>query len=248
MELIPSFLAVCLIALTHVLAAWPGFFRHDRHKLLSVAGGAAVAYVFVYVLPKLSKQSHVVVDALGQGFLGFTSLHVYGVAMLGLIAYFGVSRLTDMTEENALYRQPPIPVEWAVRLHVASFAAYSLLVGFIIASLGKPRIELIGLATLALMLHFLGNDYHLAQKYQQAYRRVIRWVLAASVLAGWLIGTLAKVSATTVAYGFAFLSGAIIINTLREELPHEAHASFWLFLGGALGYSILILLIIRAKG
>ncbi|GGM40973.1 hypothetical protein GCM10011351_28980 [Paraliobacillus quinghaiensis] len=42
---------------------------------------------------------------------------------------------------------------------------------------------------------------------------------------------------------FAFLSGAIILNVLKEELPEDRESSAWAFSLGANGYLALLLTI-----
>lgn len=235
-----SFIAVFVLALSHVVAAWLPRTSHAKgHGWISAAGGAAVAYVFVYILPKLAKQSQALVAEHGPGLLGLLDRHVYVVAMLGLMVYYGVNRLVDVQTVFAGGQTRFARV--AIGAHVGSFAAYSLLVGFLIAELGTIRIEKIVLVILALALHFFSNGHYLRECYGDVFRRFICWILAAAVLVGWLIGLAMDVTSTTVALSFAFLAGAVIINTIREELPHERLGNYWAFFGGAVGYATLVL-------
>ena len=41
----------------------------------------------------------------------------------------------------------------------------------------------------------------------------------------------------------SFLAGAILINTLREEIPRERHGRFWPFIVGIAVFSVLAFLI-----
>lgn len=68
-----------------------------------------------------------------------------------------------------------------------------------------------------------------------------RWVLSTAVLAGWGAGVGIAIGETALAALLAFLSGGIILNVLKEELPEEHESRFWAFaLGGSL-YAVLLL-------
>ncbi|ELZ45122.1 hypothetical protein C464_12785 [Halorubrum coriense DSM 10284] len=42
---------------------------------------------------------------------------------------------------------------------------------------------------------------------------------------------------------FAFVSGGIILNVIKEELPNPQQGRFLFFLGGAVAYTIVVALI-----
>ncbi len=44
---------------------------------------------------------------------------------------------------------------------------------------------------------------------------------------------------------FAFLSGTILVNVMKEELPHQKEISVWAFFLGAALYTLLLYLIDR---
>lgn len=73
--------------------------------------------------------------------------------------------------------------------------------------------------------------------HQHQYRDVIRWALAATLLAGWAAGALFEMSESVVSLLLAFLGGAVILNVLKEELPSDRDARFWAFIVGAAGYA-----------
>jgi hypothetical protein len=53
---VDSFLAVLALGVLHILCGWFRIIHTDRHSnWLSFAGGVAVAYVFMGLLPKLSE-------------------------------------------------------------------------------------------------------------------------------------------------------------------------------------------------
>ena len=90
--------------------------------------------------------------------------------------------------------------------------------------------------------HFLVNDYGLRRHYREAYNRVGCWLLAVSVLMGWIIGLLTPIHELMLAVLFAFLAGGVILNVIKEELPEEQESLFWAFAAGAGLYTVLLLL------
>ncbi len=96
---------------------------------------------------------------------------------------------------------------------------------------------------IAMALHFVVNDYGLREDHKDLYSRVGRWVLAAAVFVGWLVGLLMEIPDPALAVLIAFLSGGIILYVLKEELPRERESRSWpLALGMAIYAAILLVL------
>ena len=125
-------------------------------------------------------------------------------------------------------------------LHLSSYTLYNVLVGYLLAEIegGVGPGEL--LFWLAMTLHFLVNDYGLRLDYKARYTHAGRWVLAAAVVAGTALGLATTVPEAVVASLVAFLSGGVVLNVLKEELPEERESSFWPFAAGAAGYAALL--------
>jgi zinc transporter ZupT len=90
-------------------------------------------------------------------------------------------------------------------------------------------------------LHFIVNDYGLRQDHQGDYHKKGRWILAAAIIVGWVIGQGTEIHEAAIAVLFAFLAGGIMLNVLKEELPEERKSRFWAFAAGAIAYSTLLL-------
>ncbi len=91
-------------------------------------------------------------------------------------------------------------------------------------------------------LHLLVVASALAREHGRAYLSAGRWVLAASVVAGWLLAVLAPLSAVWGARLFAFVAGGVLMTSANEELPKEKGGRFSWFLLGAVVYAVLLLL------
>src|SRR5829696_9732612 len=62
-----------------------------RSRWLSAAGGVSVAYVFVHLLPDLADEQETIREATDEN-LSFLEYHVYLVALVGLVAFYGLER------------------------------------------------------------------------------------------------------------------------------------------------------------
>lgn len=211
-----------------------------RSRWLSMAGGAAVSYVFLHLFPELAA-SQQEIDTEGIGPLQ-TSTEVYLMALLGLVAFYGLERLVKRSRgethsPHGEERRGP-GVFW---LHILSFALYNALIGYLLLHREDPTTRGLLLFFLAMSLHFLGNDFGLRQHHKEIYDRFGRWLLAGAILVGWLVGTLVEIEELHLALLFAFLAGGIVLNVLKEELPEDRESRFSAFVSGAVAYAVILL-------
>lgn len=240
--LVLSFAAALALALAHLFSGMLRFLEGTpRSVWLSMAGGVSVAYVFVHLLPELSEGQEVVTEAI-EGGLAFLESHVYLVALAGLAAFYGLERAA--TSSRGRRRKEvgeDVPSGGVFWLHISSFAVYNVLIGYLLLHRIDEGLQALVLFSVAMLLHFVVNDYGLREHHKGLYRRIGRWVLAAAVALGWGIGVAAEIPEVAVAVLVAFLAGGVIMNVLKEELPEERESRFWAFLAGAVLYAALLL-------
>ncbi|MFB6119576.1 MAG: hypothetical protein ABEJ68_00490 [Halobacteriaceae archaeon] len=209
--------------------------RQPRSRWLSVSGGVSVAYVFVHVLPEISRAAaHVGEEPLGIGFL---ERHVYLVALAGFVTYYGVERAAKRGAPTA--SGEGLRVFW---MHVAAFSGYNLLVGYLLLHREQPGVESLLLFGVAMALHFVVNDWGLRHHHGDAYHDRGRWVLAGAILLGLGVGFVVPMDREALAVLFAFLAGGVILNVIKEEVPAERESRFSAFALGATGYAAVLLL------
>lgn len=231
-----AFGAAAVLAAVHVFIGHLKFLDTvPRSWWLSLAGGASVAYVFVHILPEVQAAATTVEER--RTVLTFLDHHVYLVALAGFTLFFGLERFVR-SRSHGEYGDTPVGVFW---LHVGSFAAYNALVGYLLLHREETGVLNLALFTLALALHFVVNDYGLRTHHGDAYHDRGRWVLAAAVFIGVGVGYVWPVSELLLAVLFSFLSGSVILNVVKEELPAERQSRFWAFAAGAVGYTLLLL-------
>ncbi len=210
-----------------------------RSRWLSIAGGASVAYVFLHLLPELSKGQETLAGAFEISFL---EQHVYLVALTGLAAFYGLQRAAENSREQQRADegkdQTTAGVFW---LHMASFSLYNLLIGYLLIHREQTGIVSLIIFAAAMGFHFLVTDYGLREQHKQPYTHYGRWILSVAVLAGWVVGIFTGIGDVALAILVGFLAGGVILNVLKEELPAERQSRFWAFALGAAAYGALLL-------
>ena len=213
-----------------------------RSRWLSAAGGISVAYVFVHLLPDLAEEQETIREAAGESF-SFLEYHVYLVALVGLAAFYGLERAAKVSRRRKRSAGKEDSTEAGVFwVHAASFCVYNALIGYLLLHREEPGLGSLVLFAFAMGVHFVVNDFGLREHHKRAYERIGRWVLAAGIMVGWVVGLFYEVSEAAIAVLFAFLAGGVIMNVLKEELPEERESRFWAFALGAALYSVVLLL------
>lgn len=239
---VASFLAVIGLVLVHLFAGKLHILEGiPRSRWLSMAGGVSVAYVFIHLLPELSEHQEVLSRAV-DGPLGFLERHVYLLSLSGLAIFYGLDRLALKSRK----RKPGEAEESSTSpgvfwLHIVSFGVYNALIGYLLLHREQSGLGSLIFFAVAMSLHFLVNDYGLREHHKEMYKHIGRWILVAAILAGWGIGLFAEVSEVVLAMLIAFLSGGIILNVLKEELPEERESRFSAFVLGVAAYTALLL-------
>ena len=237
-------LATLLITLGYVaIHLWIGRLHLATsipHKVwLSMAGGVAVAYVFMHILPDLAAHRESFAEGLGLG-MAAAETAVFAVALAGLTAFYGMERLVIVARDiPAGDGAVETRVFWA---HLGAFAAYNMLIGYLLVERAAAGGSALALYSIAMGLHVLTADFGLHDHHRDRYDRTGRWILAVAVLAGWAAGQAVDLPPLGMGILFALLAGSTILNILKDEVPAERQGSFWAFLLGAGGYSLLLTL------
>lgn len=222
-------LGVSLLVVIHLLAGKIHRGAAERPGWLSAASGISVTYVFVHLLPELAEAQEQWLEARPERLWVWLESQVYVAALLGLVLALGLDRATAEPRQQ---RQR----FW---LHTVSFAIYNLLIGGLALRL-TGAIPLM-LAVVAFGAHFLVNDHSLHQQYGRGYERTGRWLLAGAILLGWALAVLWQPPVVLTAALLGVLSGGIILNVIKEELPREHEGRYRAFVLGVAGYTALLL-------
>ena len=234
---LPTLACAVALAMVHLLTPRLTFLgMMPRSRWLSFAGGVAVAYVFLHLIPDLAEHEAEITHEYG-----LVSSTVYIVALIGLAAFYGLERLVTADRDDVDTPEGGGHSNGVFWLHVASFAGFNLLIGYLLHSRENDSMGALLLYTGAMLLHFLTNDFGMYQDHGKAYRRSARWLLAGATMGGWLLGWLLELPEQAIIILFSFLAGGVILNVLKEELPQERQSQFLPFLIGAISYGALSL-------
>ena len=203
--------------------------RHRR--AISAAAGVSVAYVFVDVLPELVERNRALFQAVGE--VLFAEQRIYLLALISFVVMYGIEHIVLSRREGRRDRVARGERDGTYWLHIAGFAAYSALIGYLLSERVERGMLALVVYTAAMGVHFVVVSHSLAEEHGDLYRRHGHWVLAGSVMTGWAAGIATVLSQATIARLFALLAGGVVITSLRSELPDDRRGRFWPFCLGS---------------
>jgi hypothetical protein len=232
--------AISLLACTFVFGRYlRGPFADAPRRVLSAAAGVSVAYVFLRALPEMSEAQDVFTRVtVGRG-LPFPERRVYMAALIGFLLFYGLENIVSQSGAQGRKQKEPA-AGLSYKLQLGGFAVYCGLVGYLMVhQRSLPTL----LYLIAMTLHFLAVNHSFEREYGSPYDHGGRWILAAAVVVGGSAGIFTSMSEELLATLLGFNSGGVVINSMIMELPTEKEGRFWYFCLGAIGYSLLLLLI-----
>jgi hypothetical protein len=197
----------------------------------SFAGGLAVAYVFLHLLPEIAEGNEAIGEALSDVVhpSPLLDLGIFVVALVGFTAFLALERLADRHAPrpvNGLDATPPVdrrPTAGVYRLQLGSFVIYNALITYTMPLRLRTGVLFALLFTLAMGLHFVLTDRSLEERYGTRFGRTGRLILAGALLLGWAAAALAApTSALLVALLTALLGGSILLNVFKRRFPPVA--------------------------
>jgi zinc transporter ZupT len=215
-----------------------------RHALLSFAGGVAVAYIFLHVLPELAAHQQTFAHELDLSDSA-AEAWVYLVSLAGLVVFFGLESAARRSRGRRLKATGESRLEREVKaLHLGSFFFFNFLIGYLLLHREQTGYWSLAIYAAAMLLHLATSDFGQRQEHAADYDAETRWVLVAGIAAGWLVGALDRhVPEIVIGFLFAFLAGGVILNTLKEELPEDKDSRFLPFAAGTAAYAVLLLVL-----
>ncbi len=256
--------AAIFAAIFYYLPLWhpdgPAQGQSGYRRVVSISGGAAVAYVFVHLLPELNAAKETFVGATATLGLPFPELRVYGAALLGFMLFYGLEHLVTWSSLRAARTKVQVGVGagageivlsadedategFHTRVLIGSYALYAFVIAYGMAHTMEAGGGQLALFAIAMGLHFVGVVHGLRRECRRLYDTWGRRLLAAAALAGWavaLLWPLGQGAATTL---LGFVAGSVIMNTVTLELPGRKDGRFFAFLAGGISYSAVLLLI-----
>ena len=215
--------------------------RTPRSRWLSFAGGVAVGYVFLHILPELGAHAAVfgaAIDLNENAAEGW----VYSLSLLGLVLFYGLERaLAQSRDERVQVEGTDRPDHTIFYLHIAASAVLIAVIAYLLNHREDTSVSGLSLYFLAMILHFTTADFGTRADHPELYDRRGRWILVAATVGGWALGVAVEVAEVVIGALFAFVAGGVVLLVLKEELPEDRQSAFVPFLLGAVLYAALVL-------
>jgi hypothetical protein len=212
-------------------------------RLLSAAGGSAIAYVFVDLLPEMQHmQERFLTAAEGRAF-PFPHYRVYISALLGFVLFYALEHAAAASRPDAEpaqgARSERPGVFW---LQVLGFATYVGMMAYLLREDADARALAMLPYGIAMFLHFWIVDHALRHEHGAPYDRAGRWVLAGGIVVGWVLAAAELSSELVLPTLMGFIAGGVVLNSVKGELPEEGETRVVPFVAGAFGYALLLLI------
>ncbi|MGV8940576.1 MAG: hypothetical protein ACOH1P_03430 [Lysobacter sp.] len=238
-----SLVSVVFLSLVHVLADLLRWKRQlPRKYWLSFADGISISYVFLGLLPKIVEGTASLPDTLG-GAAELLKHSPFLPLLMGLVAFYGMERLVENPVPAGGSRVGDETAGLRVWIHLASYALYKAIIGYLIVQMNNP--VSMAIFVIAMAVHFLVVDYRMMEIHKGVYQRIGRWALTVAILAGWILGVTTVISPVLVTLLLSFLAGGIVLVVLEEEFSREHPSSFPAFVAAVAFYMVVQISMIR---
>jgi len=229
-------LLVCALVLSHYCRR---FTVKIQRMWQALSAGVTVAYVFINVIPELEEHRPIVAGS-ATGTVLDAEKRVYLWTLAGFVTFVGLSRLpVHLSQNGSRTANDKVPF-WG---EMSGYSLYTLLIGYLLVHREDPSLLSLGLFVFAMGLHLFMVDIELVEQFAHFYQPWGRMLLVASVLVGWVLGIANALPDSFTSRLFAFVMGAVIVMSAREELPAGQSRRFWWFASGAFCYATLLMLI-----
>ncbi|MCE7791293.1 hypothetical protein K8O68_02515 [Salipaludibacillus sp. CUR1] len=226
MNVIPFFIGIVFIFL-HLMANY--LLPAERIKRLiwfSFSGGLAVSYVFVYLLPTLHQEQANIEEKYRA--LAMES-EIYFVGLLGVVVFLGIQlivRRKDVSHTSSFW------------VAVAFYTFYNALISFTVLSVDVVGVQAL-FYSIAIGLHIIAVAHDMYREFPNEYSKKGRYILAGGIVIGWIFALTVELNPLIKAIVFAFISGAMIFNVFKNELPNEKEIHYFTFTIGVFSYTVL---------
>jgi len=216
-------------------------YRTHKRRALSAAGGAAVAYVFIHLLPELARAGDTFVKITADRSLPLPEYRVYVAALAGFILFYGLEHMMHWSRLSGRREKPGYGIGDPIfLLHISGFALYGGLISYLmVRSIDEKSVPIL-IYGIAMGLHFLSIDRSMHDEHGGIYDKFGKWILAGAVLISWACGALAEFPKPVVITMLGFVSGGVVMNSMIVELPGEKDGRFLYFCAGAAAYATLL--------
>jgi zinc transporter ZupT len=220
---LPVILSALILAFTNFVGILLPVKKYVPRKWwLSFSGGVAVAYVFVHLIPEL----HNIKDVAGSSL-------TFSLTLLGTIIYFGAAKFVKQSKNTPDSRR-------AFIIQMTTLVPYFFILGYFLERLNT--LIALGSYTIAVGIHLIGFGYDQKEDHKEKYTYWVVGTLAVVLLAGTIASFFYKFDELILNLLLAFVTGGILLNSIKEEIPTINQSRYWAFAAGAISVGVLLLL------
>lgn len=217
--------------------------RANAEKLSSFAAGVGTVYVFIHMLPQLAHGQHVLESVFPDFHFFGSRFAIYLIALTGFVIFYMFERILAYTEQLPTedYSNPhELYYYWT---NVIFISLYSVLIGYVVGSNDLNNISYQLVYLVAYTLHFITIKWGIYHIYPKKYFEHARFPIAFGLFVGYFIAVFFNISEVVLVIVEALLTGAMILNVFKHELPNEEDSKGRSFIFGLLVSTFLFLLI-----
>jgi len=217
---------ICYIPLSKkVTSIWPNW--------STAAGGFAVGYVFLLLLPKLTIVGNKGMEKWPEyPMLGLSVIYLF--VLLGFVSYWIIDLLSSEEHPGHTY--------WR-RVQSTSFFLYNVLMGELLAVNHDATVFVFSLSLFSILFHLAGMNHLFHHWHPHYFNTRMRWIMSSGVLIGSVGGYLEIFTGKVIGLATAYMGGAILINVIYYEMPRKRGPNTIPFLSGIMGFLVIITLV-----
>lgn len=240
---LPSLFIALGFVLIHFFSKYLSFRIVPLRQFVSFTAGVGISYVFIHLLPQLEHAQTLLNIEMNWTTANWLHYIVYLNALFGVVIFYALDRMIIKAWEVEEKTNPNIIESNLFWAHIGFFALYNAMIGYLLTTQSESNSASLFLFFFAFGLHFMTNDWGLRNHHEKVYDTFGRAILSGSILFGFALGAVFDFQEYVVGLVEAFVTGAMILNVIKHELPSEREGSLKGFLIGVIGSSILFLLL-----
>ncbi|WP_461203482.1 hypothetical protein [Enterococcus sp. N342-3-1-2] len=242
-EVLINLLVISGFILIHLASIFLLDKNGDVQFFHSFAAGVGVSYAIIHLLPHLAYFQSVLIDEFGWS-SGILYTHgIYASVLLGLVLSY-IAYKIDERSFSILAKKDLASAEKAYFWSDISFhMLYNVMIGYLVIAniLDAPFYVLTYFV--AFGLHFLMNDWHLFHHHGTRFTQIGRFLLVGSILTGAICSMFLILPYFVLVSIEAIITGALLMNIIKFELPEGGEGSIKIFLIGTLCSGMLFVFI-----
>lgn len=212
-------------------------------KLSSFAAGVGTVYVFIHMLPQLAHGQELLKAQFHEYHFFGSQFAIYLVALTGFVFFYMFERILAYTAKLPTEEYTSSYELYYYWTNVIFISLYSALIGYVVGSYNLNDISYQLIYLLAYVLHFITIKWGIYHIYPKKYDEQARYPIALGLFVGYFIAFFFNISDVVLALIEAFLTGAMILNVFKHELPNEEDSKSRSFIIGILLSTFLFMMI-----